>query len=511
MLEPAVSKVPNSKPDSYNQILKSTSIIGGAAGVNLLLGMVRVKFAAVLIGPVGVGLVGTYQAILGMVGTVAGLGIQQSAVRDIAAAVGREDDEAIGRAILSLRRTCWLTGLIGAIVMAALAAPLSQYTFDSPDYAFDIALLGPIILFANIQGGQSALLQGMRRIGDLARLNVIGSVGGTVIAVALYAWLGVRGIMPSLLLIAFIQLMVTWYFSRKVDVPQVTMSWKESFQAANGMVRLGLVFMWSGLMVALVAYLTRAWISQDFDLLAVGIFTAAFSLSGMFINFILGAMGADYYPRLTEVAHDHAAMSRLVNEQTEIGLLLAVPGLLATLTLAPWIIRVFYTGEFLPAAELLQWFILGCLGRVISWPLGFVMLALAKSRWFFLTETTFNLLHLGMVWLGLVTLGVEGVAVAFFCLYVLHIAAVYGVARHLIGFVWSSATTRLLVVILPIVALAFLAARLLPLPFSTGIGMIGTIVVSLMCLRGLVQRLGNDNKIVQMGFLVPGVRWVCNL
>lgn len=264
-------------------------------------------------------------------------------------------------------------------------------------------------------------------------------------------------------------------------------------------------------MVALVAYLTRAWISQDFDLLAVGIFTAAFSLSGMFINFILGAMGADYYPRLTEVAHDHAAMSRLVNEQTEIGLLLAVPGLLATLTLAPWIIRVFYTGEFLPAAELLQWFILGCLGRVISWPLGFVMLALAKSRWFFLTETTFNLLHLGMVWLGLVTLGVEGVAVAFFCLYVLHIAAVYGVARHLIGFVWSSATTRLLVVILPIVALAFLAARLLPLPFSTGIGMIGTIVVSLMCLRGLVQRLGNDNKIVQMGFLVPGVRWVCNL
>lgn len=118
---------------------------------------------------------------------------------------------------------------------------------------------------------------------------------------------------------------------------------------------------------------------------------------------------------------------------------------------------------------------------------------------------------IGMVWLGLVTLGVEGVAIAFFGLYVLHIAAVYGVARHLIGFVWSSATTRLLVFILPIVALAFLAARLLPLPISTGIGMIGTVAVSLMCLRGLVQRLGNDNKIVQMGFLVPGVRWVCGI
>lgn len=63
---------------------------------------------------------------------------------------------------------------------------------------------------------------------------------------------------------------------------------------------------------------------------------------------------------------------RLVNEQTEIGLILAVPGMPATLTLAPWIIHLFYTGEFLPASELSQWFILECLGRVLSWPLGFV-------------------------------------------------------------------------------------------------------------------------------------------
>jgi len=41
---------------SYAQILKSSSIMGGAAGINLLLGMVRVKFAAMLIGVSGVGL-----------------------------------------------------------------------------------------------------------------------------------------------------------------------------------------------------------------------------------------------------------------------------------------------------------------------------------------------------------------------------------------------------------------------------------------------------------------------
>ena len=85
-------------------------------------------------------------------------------------------------------------------------------------------------------------------------------------------------------------------------------------------------------------------------------------------------MGADYYPRLTAVASDREVVNRLVNEQTEIGLLLAVRSLRATLRLVPSIIRLFDTDAFLPVVNLLQWFVLGCRGRVMSWPLGFVVL-----------------------------------------------------------------------------------------------------------------------------------------
>jgi PST family polysaccharide transporter len=397
------------------------------------------------------------------------------------------------------------------LAMVALATPLSQYTFNSDDYALDLALLGPLVLFVNIQGGQVAVLQGMRRIGDLARLNVIGAGVGTVVAVALYGWLGLRGIIPSLLLIALIQLIVTWRFSRRVAVPKVQLTWKESLQTSSRMIRLGLVFMWNGLLIALVAYLTRSWISQELDLVAVGIFTAAFSLSGMFVNFILGAMGADYYPRLTAVNHDHDAMRRLVNEQAEIGLLLAVPGLLATLTLAPWIVRLFFTSEFLPAAELLQWFVLGCLGRIISWPLGFVMLALGKARWFFATETSANFLHLGMIWIGLSLVGLEGVAISSFCLYLFYIGLVYSVASHLIGFNWAASTLRLLYIFLPLVLGAFVSARMLSLPIATAMGVLVTGVATVFCLRELVQRLGEENNLVQRALGIPGARRLLNL
>ena len=496
--------------DTYGQILKSTSIIGGASGINLIVTMLRIKSAAVLIGPVGVGLIGTYQAIQGMVGTFAGLGIQQSAVREIAEAVGRGDNDAIGRTILSLRRMCLVTGLFGMMAMIAFAVPLSEFTFDSDMYSVHIALLGPIILLANIQGGQSALLQGMRRIGDIARQSVVAAVLGTVVTVALYAWLGMQGIVPSLLLVAVINLVATWYFARRVTVQRVEMTWKESFHSANNILRLGLVFMSNGVLMAVVAYLTRAWISQELDLIAVGIFTAAFSLSGMFINVILGAMGVDYYPRLTAASRDHTTMRKLVNEQTEIGLLISVPALLATLTLTPWIIRLFYSGEFLPAADLLQWFTLGCLGRVISWPLGFIMLALSKSRWLLISETMFNLIHLGLIWLGITLFGLEAVAFAFFLIYSIYIVAMYAVAKRLICFRWSREMIHLLLATVPLTAIAFAAGRFLTLGPATGVGILLAALSALFSLKGLISRLGVDSKFVQMGFLVPGVRWFCS-
>jgi antigen flippase len=509
--QPLGVSVPESSRGSYGQVLKASSIIGGAQGINLLLGMVRVKFAAVLIGTVGVGLLGNYLAIQGLIATMAGLGIQSSAVREVAQAVGQRDGEAIGRTVLSLRRVCWLTGLLGAVAMAALSPLLSQWTFGSDAHALEIALLGLAILFGNLSGGQTALIQGAQRIGDLARLNIISAAAGTSIAIGCYAWLGLHGIVPALLLLSLVQLAASWAFARRVPVQAVRMSWLESIQLAGGMVRLGLVFMWNALIAGLVVYITRTLITQQVGLDAVGIFGAAFALSGMLINFIIGAMDADYYPRLTAVSSDHAAMDGLVNEQTEIALLLAVPGLLATLSLTPSIIQIFYTADFLPAAKLLHWFILGSLCQILSWPLRFVMLAQGKRTWFFLTETLINPFYLGLIWLGLLILGIEGAAIAFFLMHLGYLGAVYAAGRHLIAFRWSAATRQLLIMLLPLVGLTFFVTRLLPLWPGTLVGISLTLIAAVLCLRGLVWRMGIGHRMVRYASRIPAMRWVCGL
>jgi PST family polysaccharide transporter len=427
---------------SYAQILKASSIMGGAAGINLLLGMLRVKFAAVFIGTTGVGLISSFGALQGLIGTLAGLGIQSSAVREIAAAVGKGDEQAVGRAVLALRRICWLTGLVGMAAMMLLAPWLSQLTFGHRDYTLDIAALGLIILFGNLSGGQMALIQGMRRIGDMARANIYGAAAGTVAAIGFYAALGLRGIIPTLLAVSAIQLALSFHFARRVPVPKVSLTWRQTFAEASGMVRLGVVMMSSGLMSSAVSYFTVTLITQHDGTQAVGLYSAGFALSGMFVNFVLGAMGADYYPRLTGAIHDKPAMNRMVNEQAEIAILLAIPGLLATVIFAPLIIQLFYTKEFIDAVPLIQWFTLGCLGRVISWPLGFVMLALGKGLIFGAAELTWHVTHAILIYFLFSEFGLKGVAAAFAALYVIVTLHALFIANRLTQFRFSKAALQ---------------------------------------------------------------------
>lgn len=418
----------------YARIIKSTSIIGGAQGISMLIGMIRVKFIAVLIGPLGVGLLATYQSLTSVIGTVTGLGLQSSAVREIALGVANKDELQIARSVKALRRLCWLTGSIGTLLVVLLSPWLSQFIFNSDEQTINIALLGFTLLFTNLKGGQTAIIQGMRRIGDLAKLNVIGAIVGTVISVMFYWLYGVGGIIPALVLSSISELIASWWYARKLEIETITLSWKETLNEADGMVRMGLAFMWNGLLIAIVAYLTRAIIADKIDMLAVGLYTAAFALSGMFINFIMTSMNADFYPSLTAQKDNFPAMRKLVEQQVEVGLLLAAPGFIVLYSFGHLVVEFFYSNEFIPAAELLVVFVLGCIGRVLSNPLGYIMLALGKSKLFAGVESVTNISHVLLIIFLLDIYGLIGVAYAYFLVYLMYTIYILVQSYFMIGY-----------------------------------------------------------------------------
>ena len=474
---------------SYGQILRSTAFTGGASVIEVSLGIVRTKAVATLLGASGVGLIGLYTAITGLVGTLATMGIGSSGVRQIAEATGSGDHERIARTVITVRRAALACGAAVALLLAAFSSPVSTLTFGDANHASSVALLAASVFFTAVGVGQTALLKGLRRIGDLARLSVLGSVAGTVVGVALLWTWHADAIVPLLIALPICSCVFSWWFTRNVRLMDVRLSWRGSTREARELLGLGMAFMASGLMATAVAYVTRMLIVRLLGLEAAGHYAAAFTLAGVHVGFVLGAMGTDFYPRLAAACHDNATMNRLVNEQSEIALLLAVPGIIATIVFAPLVVRVFYAPGFEPAVEVLQWQSLGILGRVISWPMGFIILAKGRRGPFLWTELIANVAHVCFVIVGIQVLGLAGTGVAFGALYLLHTVVVMFVTRRMTGFKWSYANTRSLRWVIPVVVGVFVVMRELGPPWNVVIAAAALLVVVASSVRGVIRRV----------------------
>ena len=461
--------------------------------INIALNIVRTKILAILIGTEGMGLFGAYSSITGLIGSVAGMGINTSGVRQIAEAVGNQDENKISRTVYVLRRTSIALGLLGMLTLLLFCRPLSNATFGSPSYAAPLALLSITILFAEITAGQSALIQGFRRIRDLAALSIWGAVLGTIFSIPIIYIFREKGIAPFLVTASALSIASSWWYARKIkliivtqDVP-LSVIWKE----AKTLLGIGVVFMASGLMTSAVAYICRVMIINHMDLEAAGLYQAAFSLSSVYVGFVLSAMGADYYPRLTAMAANNSAVNLMVNEQAEASLLMAVPGILGTLTFAPFVIHLLYSAHFEPAVEILRWQILGILGRIIIWPIGIVLLAKKCAKTFFFTELFANILHLTLIWFGMKWFGLKGLGIAFFGLYLVYGILIIIVVYRLSGFRWTAANLRLIQITIFATAIVFLLSNgLICKPWGTICGAVLTITSAIYSARKIALRAG---------------------
>jgi PST family polysaccharide transporter len=120
------------------------------------------------------------------------------------------------------------------------------------------------------------------------------------------------------------------------------------------------------------------------------------------------------------------------------------------MAVAPWVIHLFYAASFTPAIEILRWQILGDVLKVVSWPLGFLILAAGDGKIYFSTETFAWLVATGLITGLAPIMGLPITGIAYVAMYVFYLPLVYWLARRRIGFQWSGSVLILFVVTLAI-------------------------------------------------------------
>jgi antigen flippase len=476
------------KKHTYGQILKSSAVIGGSSVVNIAIGIVRTKAMAMLLGPSGVGLMGLFGSIIDLTISIGGMGIHSSGVRQIAEAAGSGDTDNVARTAAVLRRISIFLGVLGAVFLIGFSGPVSTLTFGGDQHATAVALLSIAVFFNVVSTGQGALIQGMRRISDLAKMRILGTFLGTLISIPVVYFLHEEGVVISIILAAAMGFIISWWYSRKIQIQTPAISVTQISQEAASLLKLGFAFMVTGLMMAGAAYVVRLIVVRNVGFEAAGLYQAAWGLGGFYIGFILQAMGSDFYPRLTAIINDNAECNRVVNEQAHVSMLLAGPGVIATLAFAPLVISLFYTNKFEGAVETLRWLCLGMTMRVVSWPLGYIIVAKKNlQNLFIFSDLAWTVVYLGLAWAGVNSFGLKGAGIAYFGAYAFHVLMNYVIVRMLTGFRWSSANIQTSALFLALIAVIFCSFYILPPLLAMGAGALAVVLSGIYSLQAILN------------------------
>lgn len=481
----------NTEKSEYRSIFKATSLFGGVKAFQIVISVVRSKLVALLIGPTGVGIVGLFTSGITLIQSLTQLGLSQSAVKDVAEANASGNQERVNRIVTVLRRLVWLTGLLGMLCVIAFSPVLSKTSFGNSDYIFSFICLSVILLFNQLSGGQNVILQGTRKLSYLARASVWGSLIGLIICVPLYYWLGVKGIVPNLILGALTTMLLSWYFSRKVPYQPVKVSVREVFQEGGQMLKMGLAMSVSGILVALSAYILRSVISHRGGIDQVGMFQAGFVIMTTYVGMVFSAMGTDYYPRLAAVNKDNEKCRVIMNQQGEIGILILAPLILICVVFVPIIVRILYSQEFMAANDYIIWAASGMLFKMASWAISFIFIAKGESKLFIINETAVNIYSLGFQVLGYLLLGLKGIGIGYALTFLCYFLQVYLISHKRYQFSFSSSFNKLFLV--QLLLLAFCVTTVVLLEGVTVKYIVGSITICLsawISLSGLEKRMG---------------------
>lgn len=475
----------------YRSIFKATSLFGGVKVFTILVSIIRSKIVAILIGTTGVGIVGLFTSGTSLIQSITQLGLSQSAVRDVSEANSSGDQARVNRVVTVLRRLVWFTGLLGMLCVIALSPVLSKTSYGNGDYTIAFILLSVTLLFAQLSGGQNVILQGTRRLKYLAKASVWGSLLGLIICVPLYYWLGIKGIVPNLILGSFTTLLLSWYYSRKVPYTPVKLTVMEIMQEGGQMLKMGLAMSVSGVLVALSAYILRSFINRQGGIDEVGLFQAGFAIMTTYVGLFFSAMGTDYYPRLSAVNKDNERCRIIMNQQGEIGILILAPLILACIVFVPWIVRLLYSDRFLGANDYIIWAASGMLFKMASWVISFIFIAKGESKLFMINETAVNIYSLFFQILGYWLLGLKGIGIGYALTFLCYFIQVYTICRIKYSFRFTFDFNKMFVLQLVLLAVCVALTVLLTTVWMKYV--FGAVLVGIslwFSLVGLEKRIG---------------------
>ena len=390
--------------EDYGHVLKYTGIFGGVQGLIILIGLVRNKAMAVLLGAGGIGFNALLVSVQNFASQCTNLGISFGAVPKLSELYEQGQRQQLRYYLQVVRLWSLIAAVLGFTFCLAISPLLNNVTFTWGNHTLHYAMLGVAVAMSAISAGEFVVLKSARQLGTLARLQILTAIASVVLSVPLFYYWGQSGIVPSIILVSGCSMLATVCYSYRRYPLQLRFSKRH--------LRDGLSMIWLGLSFVLAA--------------AIG--SASYMITITYAGMVFSAMETDYFPRLSAVSKDVAATNETVNRQMEVSLLLLSPMLVGLLMMLPVLIPILFSRDFMAVVEMAQIAVLAMYFKVMTMPVAYITLARSRSLSYLFLETVyFAVLAISIV-VGYQWWGVWGTGLAIVVAHMAEWAVVWSYA-----------------------------------------------------------------------------------
>jgi O-antigen/teichoic acid export membrane protein len=400
-----------------NLLLKMTSLNATVIAIRLVVSLFIQRLLAEMVGETGISKIGQLRNLTQLLTSVASVGIFNGVVKYVAE--HKEDKEQLQKlfstAFVFIVSSIVITGA-GLFFTANL---ISEYLFNTSEYAYIIKLIGVTVPFIGIQRVFNGVVNGLSQYKKFAKIDLFGYLLSAVLTVVLLIQYDIDGALVAIAITPVIQLMVLLFIFLKVLREYIQFTQLQfKVPMAKSLLAFSLMSFFSTVLINFVEIDVRTMIVNRITEVDAGIWTAMTFISKNYMVFSAAIFTLYVLPKFASIHTEQGFKKELVSIYKTLLPLFGV-GMILVYVLRFQVIDVIYP-DFTAMAPLFKWQLAGDFVRLGSLVLAHQFLAKKMVRNFIFTELLSLGLFYGLAYYLVAGYGVEGVVMAHFIRYVIY-------------------------------------------------------------------------------------------
>ncbi|WP_416560454.1 O-antigen translocase [Limnohabitans sp. yimb22184] len=344
--------------------------------------LVILKLIAITLGPVGMGVLGNFMSLTTMMSIFAGGGISSGITKYVAEY--KSNPKRLIEFIGSALTFGTYFSIFIFIISIILSRQISSILFGSAEYYWLILAVGIFQIICFFGVAVVSVANGLRRQDVFAIITLVGYSLAIPIAWVLISNYKISGAAIALLVVASAAALPATYFAVKSPITKL-FKFRLKRADAKQLARFSFMALASATIFPFAEIFIRTLIVDILGSNNAGYWQATIRLSGAYIGLFTLFMSISYMPMLSaEIRKEQ--VSKLIYKH-----LLGVGGVFAIFAcilyfLKSELIVILFSPEFLPAAEVLGWYLVGDFFRVTAYVIGFLGVARAAWRLYVICE-----------------------------------------------------------------------------------------------------------------------------